>query len=181
VKYVLALGLFFMLVACGEVPQVTPENVPITPPVNTPTALSAELQTLLVLVNEVRGQGYDCGTAGTFAAAEPLSLDASLSLAAQKHSLDLEATGMTTNMHVTPQGAVNYTAGMKFTQRIEAENYKWALAGENVAYNFATSQAVLKAWLESPGHCKNIMNPKFSEIGLGKAGAYWTQVFASPL
>jgi uncharacterized protein YkwD len=183
VKYVLSLGLFFMLVACGEVPLVTPENAPSNEPVNTPIqpALSAELQTLLVLVNDVRAKGHDCGDKGVFLATGPLTINANLRVAAQKHSVDLDATKVKTNMHVTPAGAVNYTPGMTFTQRVDAEKYKWASVGENVAYGYSTPQTVMEAWLASPGHCKNIMNPGFTELGLGKEGSYWTQVFASPL
>jgi uncharacterized protein YkwD len=164
-----------MLVACGEVPLVTPGNVP-----NTPT-ITAELEKLLSLVNEVRATGYDCGSEGKFAATTPLTLHSSLNTAAYKHSVDLEAAGVTENMHITPQNAVNYQPGTKFTGRIDVENYKWAAAGENVAYGFSSAESVMQAWLKSSGHCKNILNPKFSELGLGKSGSYWTQVFAAPL
>ncbi len=185
-KYVLSLGLFFMLVACGERPGVNPTTPTETPndpttPTTTPTGLTSELQTLLVLVNEVRSKGYDCGSAGQFAATKPLIAQSNLTAAAQKHSADLDATKTTKDMHVTPEGALNYSAGMTFTERIDTEKYDWGMAGENVAFNYATSELVMKAWLASSGHCKNIMNPKFTELGLGKAGAYWTQVFATPL
>lgn len=167
-KYVLALGLFFMLAACSEPPTFVQSS-------------NVELDSVLVLVNEIRAQGYDCGVEGKFAPAQPLTVNAKLSTAAQKHSVDLEAAHVTENMHITPAGAVNYTPKMTFTQRIDTEGYKWVIAGENAAYGFTTAQQVMKAWLESPGHCKNIMNPKFTELGLGRAGTYWTQVFASPL
>ncbi len=172
-KY-LCLVFLLLLVACGEPPTVKPSN--------TPTTLSAELQRLLELVNDVRAQGYDCGgDKGVFAPTKPLTSNAKLSMAAQKHSVDLEAAGTKTNMHVTPVGAVNYTSGMTFTERVEAENYDWAWVGENVAYGFSTPEKVMAAWLASPGHCANIMSAKFTELGLGKAGSYWTQDFASPL
>jgi uncharacterized protein YkwD len=172
-----------MLVACGNHPPTTPAETPSDIPTNTPTTttnLTAELQTLLTLVNEIRGKGYDCGSAGQFAASKPLAINPSLTTAAQKHSADLDATKTTKDMHVTPAGALNYTPGMSFTERVDAENYNWAMAGENVAFNYTTPKLVMEAWLASPGHCKNIMNPKFTELGLGKAGAYWTQVFATP-
>ncbi len=45
----------------------------------------------------------------------------------------------------------------------------------------------MKSWLESPGHCENIMEPRFTEMGVAFALApdqnpniYWTQVFATP-
>ncbi len=182
-KVVLCLGLFFVLVACGELPNVPSKPGVPSEPTNTPsnTPPSPDLQSLLALVNDVRAKGYDCGSEGKFSATKPLMMHASLTTAAQKHSADLDAAKTKTNMHVTPAGAINYTPGMTFTQRVDTEGYEWALVGENVAYNFATPELVMKAWLASPGHCKNIMNASYTDIGLGKAGAYWTQVFASPL
>jgi uncharacterized protein YkwD len=38
----------------------------------------------------------------------------------------------------------------------------------------------MKEWLNSPGHCTNIMNPAFTEMGAWISGLYWTQVFAQP-
>ena len=47
----------------------------------------------------------------------------------------------------------------------EAE-YDYKYAGENLAIGFVDSQEVNTAWLESPSHRKNILNDKYSEIGL---------------
>ncbi|WP_316633754.1 CAP domain-containing protein [uncultured Flavobacterium sp.] len=55
--------------------------------------------------------------------------------------------------------------------------------GENVAYNYRTSDAVLKAWLESPGHRQNIEG-NFTHFGISitidpKTGyKYYTNIFA---
>jgi uncharacterized protein YkwD len=46
---------------------------------------------------------------------------------------------------------------------------------------------VVQGWLDSPGHCENIMDPRFVEMGLGyatshdsKHALYWVQVLATP-
>jgi len=46
---------------------------------------------------------------------------------------------------------------------------------------------VVAGWLASPGHCANLMNPAFSELGAGyavdpksDAGIYWTALFGAP-
>ena len=52
--------------------------------------------------------------------------------------------------------------------------------GENVAVGQPTPQAVMVAWMNSPGHRRNILNPSYSTIGVGQVGngsPYWTQVF----
>jgi uncharacterized protein YkwD len=38
---------------------------------------------------------------------------------------------------------------------------------------------VVDNWLKSPGHCKNIMNKAFKEVGVGRVGDYWTQNFGA--
>lgn len=52
--------------------------------------------------------------------------------------------------------------------------------GENVAVGQPTPEAVMLAWMNSPGHRRNILNPSYSTIGVGQVGngsPYWTQVF----
>jgi uncharacterized YkwD family protein/spore coat assembly protein SafA len=54
-------------------------------------------------------------------------------------------------------------------------------AGENIAKGYATPQAVVNAWMNSPGHRANILNPSYTHIGVGyvSAGNHWTQMFIS--
>ncbi len=54
-------------------------------------------------------------------------------------------------------------------------------AGENIAKGYATPEAVVKAWMNSPGHRANILNSSFTHIGVGyvKNGNYCTQMFIS--
>lgn len=54
-------------------------------------------------------------------------------------------------------------------------------AGENIAMGQPTPQEVVTAWMNSPGHRKNIMNGSFTHLGIGyvlqNGRAYWTQQF----
>lgn len=52
-------------------------------------------------------------------------------------------------------------------------------AGENIAKGYTTPQAVVNGWMNSSGHRANILNPSFTQIGVGyvKGGNYWTQMF----
>jgi uncharacterized protein YkwD len=38
---------------------------------------------------------------------------------------------------------------------------------------------VIDGWLKSPGHCKNLMDKSYKEMGVAKVGTYWTQEFAT--
>lgn len=49
---------------------------------------------------------------------------------------------------------------------ITNKGYQYELAGENLARGFSSSEEVMRAWMKSPTHRDNILNPRFQEIGL---------------
>ncbi len=68
-------------------------------------------------------------------------------------------------------------------QRISRQGYPWRAYGENIAVGDLTVSSVLQGWLGSEGHCRNLMDPTFTEIGAGysiglfggnPAARYWT-------
>lgn len=71
------------------------------------------------------------------------------------------------------------------TTRMDYVGYdQWSAWGENIAYGYATAQAVMNAWMNSPGHQANILSANFTEIGVGTwtnaAGQiFWTQSFGN--
>jgi uncharacterized protein YkwD len=79
--------------------------------------------------------------------------------------------------HDDPAPPVDRTAGERFV----ACGYPTATWGENIAEGYATAQAVVDGWLDSPGHRANIENPAFRATGVGAAGSpiYWAQTFGS--
>ena len=71
--------------------------------------------------------------------------------------------------------------------RVERAGYRsYSIVGENIAAGAMTPAEVTQGWLKSPAHCQNIMDPRFTEIGIAFAvnpataeAVYWTQDFAS--
>lgn len=68
-----------------------------------------------------------------------------------------------------------------FNERINkiGETISWSWAGENVAYNYS-AEAVVNAWLNSPGHKSNIeSNSNLTGVGVAYDGntIYFTQIF----
>ena len=60
--------------------------------------------------------------------------------------------------------------------------YKWKhYVGENIALNQQTPEQVVKCWMNSPPHKKNILNKKFNSVGIGcfkvNGYIYWEQFF----
>ena len=54
-------------------------------------------------------------------------------------------------------------------------------AGENIAKGYQSPEAVVRGWMNSPGHRANILNSSYTHIGVGyvASGNYWTQMFIS--
>ena len=124
---------------------------------------------ILGLVNEVRVKGCTCG-ATAMPAVSALAWNDVLAKAAYDHSDDMKV-----NNYFSHTSGGNTTAG----DRIKAAGYNWRTYGENIAMGQTTEQIVMNSWLESEGHCKNIMNKNFKDIGVGRSGNYWTQVFGA--
>ena len=81
-----------------------------------------------------------------------------------------------------------FSHGTNFAGRISAAGYVWRSAGENIATGFQTPRSVVSAWMASTGHCQNILNPTYGNVGTGVSRApvrgwasgagTWTQDFA---
>ena len=60
-----------------------------------------------------------------------------------------------------------FTHGTDFATRIGAVGYDWRMAGENIATGYDTPRAVVRAWMASTGHCENILDPSYRNVGTG--------------
>ena len=49
--------------------------------------------------------------------------------------------------------------------------------GENIAYGYLTPESVVEAWMDSPGHRANILNPDYTSIAVGEYNYSWVQMF----
>lgn len=69
--------------------------------------------------------------------------------------------------------------GRTMRDRFEDADFDFQYAGENIARGQKTAQRVMTAWMNSPGHRKNILNPRFGQIGVARAGTIWVQNFSN--
>jgi uncharacterized protein YkwD len=60
-----------------------------------------------------------------------------------------------------------FSHGADFAARISAVGFNWSHVGENIADGFSTPSGVVHAWMRSTGHCQNILNPMFRDVGSG--------------
>lgn len=129
---------------------------------------------VLTLTNAARSAPRRCGEQA-FPAAPPLRLNERLARAAAVHAQD-----MARHSFLEHKGS----DGSAVADRVSRERYDWRSVGENIASGQTTPEEVVTGWLRSPGHCENIMESRFTEMGVafavdGKsdAGVYWAQVF----
>ncbi|GGJ07075.1 CAP domain-containing protein [Streptomyces brasiliensis] len=138
-------------------------SAPAAPSTPKPTATASGVAAQIVqLVNAER----------TKAGCSAVTLNATLTKAAQAHSEDMAA-----HQNMSHTGSDGSDPG----SRITSAGYNWSAYGENVAYGYSTPEAVMAGWMSSEGHKENILNCSFKEIGVGLAqpGSYWTQDFGT--
>jgi len=132
---------------------------------------------VLELTNEARSHPRRCGYE-TFAAAQPLMPNMDLERAAAGHANDMAA-----------HSYMDHTGrdGSSPADRVTRTGYKWKMVGENLASGVMSADEVVSGWIHSPHHCANLMEPRFTQMGVAfavnpstDAGVYWTQVFGTP-
>lgn len=112
-------------------------------------------------------------------ATAPLQRNATLDAAARQkaqHMADNEYFA-----HFAPDGTTPWSF-------FKENGYVYAHAGENLAIHFTDSTEVVEAWMQSPAHRKNIVDAKYTEIGVGTAKGtfdgydtvYVVQLFGTP-
>jgi uncharacterized protein YkwD len=93
--------------------------------------------------------------------ARPLAEDAALGTAAVHHSLDMGRRNYFE--HRDPDGIEPW-------MRIGAAGYRAALVGENLGWGEAeqgTPAATMRHWMKSAGHRRNLLDPRYTQIGIG--------------
>ncbi|MEJ6020642.1 CAP domain-containing protein [Ramlibacter sp. PS4R-6] len=137
----------------------------------------AALAKVLALTNEARAHPRTCGDKA-FDAAPAVRWNPQLERAAAQHAQDMAA-----HAYLDHRGRDGSTPA----QRITRAGYRWRGVGENVASGQTTPQDVVADWLRSPGHCANLMNPDYSEMGVAygvnmnaEAVVFWAQAFGKP-
>ncbi len=161
--------------AQGNIRFTTAGDMGSTPTTVAQGCMTSEDVEMLKQINAARAQARNCGNQ-RFPAVAPISFNCQLKEAAERHSLDMARTG---NFNHTG------TDGSDFGRRIEDTGYRYSTGGENIAWGQTSVTQVMNGWIESPGHCSNIMGSRYAEVGTSmepnqSGRLYWTQNFASP-
>jgi uncharacterized protein YkwD len=181
ITHLSVLSLTLALAACGggrgDIPKPAPAPAATSPvsPVPAPApaqpsapAPSATLsaatscalpnfqQEIVNRINAARANSRMCGST-FYNAAGPLTWNDKLFAAGVGHATDM---GNNNYFSHTSQD------GRTFDQRITAAGYSWSTVGENIAAGQTGIEQVMNEWLNSPGHCANIMSGNYTEVGV---------------
>lgn len=160
--------LALWLLACFSGPAL-----PDTPALARPAEVQ---QRVLELVNRARTQGRTCGR-DPFPPAGPLVLSKPLRAAASAHAHDMARRNYFEH---------RARDGSEPRDRVRREGYRPRLVGENIAFGAESVEEVIAGWLASPGHCANLMDARFRDMGVAVAQGrkrghfYWVQDLGQP-
>lgn len=173
----LAPGTYDISVSASTTPVVTtplPDSafsVAATSPPPTPAAAPIPdfVQRVLDLTNRFRATN---GLA-------PLNLNIELDASALGHSQDMALQDYFDH---------NGLNGSTMTSRMNQVGYTSSAYGENIAAGYDTPEEVVQGWIDSASHRANLLNPSFTDIGIGyyylsndtgsnNYYSYWTQDF----
>ncbi|MEM9896242.1 MAG: CAP domain-containing protein [Bacteroidota bacterium] len=130
--------------------------------------VNLDVNMTLQFVNQNRAQTVMCGNEEKEAVSVLLWSD-ELAKAALDHSNDMQVNDYFD--HTSQDGT-------RFSERAVNAGFEGSPVGENIAFGYQFEQAVITGWMESAGHCKNIMNGRATHVGVARSdeGSYWTMV-----
>ena len=91
----------------------------------------------------------------------PLAANSTLTAAAQSCAERMAASGTMTHSTSPPAGFSTW--------------------GENIAMGYRSASSVFEGWMASAGHRANILNPSYTQMGIGHvaSGSWWCQQFGA--
>ena len=160
----------------GQFPLPWPSPAPQPAPTDGwPAEWTAWEDDVLARTNQTRARGVVCG-GQSMPPAPPVGPNAALRSAARGHSRDMADRNYFE--HDNPEGRGP-------SQRAQAAGFSSSFVGENIAAGQQNPERVVQAWIDSPGHCVNMMDPRYKVLGVGyffegggdRFSHYWTQDF----
>jgi len=192
VRSFMLLAAVFFLSACGNNKVVVYQASQVCViPCKAEKLDNATKNSYLSAVNKMRAVPRQCGTK-TYRAAKPLVWNEALYKASYEHSKDMalcnyfshKGSGLQSDWTAEKQKLGRCST---LINRIENNGYgRYGGLAENIAYGAKSVEKVMQQWINSDGHCKNIMNPKFTDFGMAKVVSengtvYWTQNFGKQM
>lgn len=168
--FYLLLILSIPLISCNAQQYYSAQTPPSSDSTPSPDSDAFTVE-VLEAVNELRENGCKCG-GKRMAPTTPLNWNEQLTEAAKRHAFDIAA-----------RQQLDHTGkdGSSIMDRVSDTGYSWGFVAENIAFGYWNVPSVIQGWVESPGHCRNMMNPDYKEVGVYRKDNYWVMVLATKL
>lgn len=160
----------------GKSPGQTPSRNTLPSSTSGECVLNTEQQDLLDAHNAARAVGRQCG-ATFYPATTPLQWHCTLARIAQAHNID-----MAENDFYAHVGSDD----LQSKDRATNAGYEWQATAENIHVEQADVDAAMQGWVNSEGHCANIMGSQYQELGAdihrttdAQYSSYWTTNFGT--
>lgn len=144
-----------------------------------PCADDAQLQRAVERLNQVRRLQHAPCAASAGAAAQTLAWESRLAESAHEQAMDLALNDRLSHVDSRQRS---------FGTRLRGVGYAAAGAGENLAAGQRDVEDAIAAWLDSPSHCVNLMQPEYKDVGLAcvqRRGAryerFWVAHLGTPV
>jgi uncharacterized protein YkwD len=129
-------------------------------------------QEFLERINRIREKGCNCGV-NYMPPVPPLVWNDQLEIATVGHAMDMAERNYFSHTSIDGRTMQNRIGSAGYSYK----GYKSYAIGENIAEGPVTIKEVMEGWLNSPGHCKNLMSREFKEVGVAEYHGYWVQDF----
>ena len=167
-------------------------DTPIETEFPIPNINDTQKQEFLTAINNARSHAQDCGRYGIKSSVDPLTWSDKLYKVAYVHNYDMaysgvfSHTGSGTEFDIVAMN-IDGISTSTMTDRIRYYEYRYSTIGENIAAGYSSIESVITGWLNSDGHCDNIMDADFTQVGMAllynehsNYRYYWTQNFGKP-
>lgn len=155
-----ALSMMLLLAAMLLLPSATGCNdgAYCDAVANWPSERQAWETRMLELFNQARATGATCGANGDYGPTGALIMDSALRCASRVHSMDMHNRGFFDHTNPDEEGP---------RDRFEQAGWSGGGWGENIIAGYGSAESAFDGWMASDGHCANIMNPSFNQVGIG--------------
>ncbi|HEY0176679.1 MAG TPA: CAP domain-containing protein [Pedobacter sp.] len=148
--------------------QPTIAKQPETPP----PVLTSFQREFLQRINEIRSKGCHCGNT-YMPPVPPVTWNVQLQMAAMAHAKDMNKNKYVSHINRSGKSSKDRIAAAGYT----INGYRSYYVGENIAWGQRTIKEVMTGWINSEGHCLNIMNKSYKEVGAYMENYYLAQEF----
>ncbi len=172
-RLVTVLNLIILLStlnACA-VQQPVPQSVAKLPEPPPPASTPFQKE-FLQRINDIRSKGCNCGNT-YMPPVPPVTWNMQLQMAAMAHAKDMNKNKYIGHINRSGKSSKDRIAAAGYT----INGYRSYAVGENIAWGQRSIKEVMTGWIQSEGHCLNIMNKSYKEVGIYMENYYWVQEF----